>query len=186
MPETENLQPLPGLGNYLIPIVPKKNGAGGAPQSPSWMVKIDSLFDGGAIEGYENYINLLGLYSESGCQVGDVNGAIQTASTLQHSELIIMIPNGEYVAMLETKMNTGSPLQEICIVWLGHIRKIVMLQQVVYNGCRLQTIQQQLDKVILHLKVSSRTNTMFSYNQETGISRGQTVSKVDYSKNKAE
>jgi hypothetical protein len=82
-------------------------------------------------------------------------------------------------------MNTGTPINALTIVRLGNIKATkVKIQQIDYTNCFIQSFQQQLDRIILRLTVTTKTNTIFVYDT-LGTNQGQVVSTVDYSKNTA-
>jgi hypothetical protein len=155
-------------------------------KSPEWMIKIGDLLVSD-VDGFNDYCELFGWYGESSrLTTGDISNQLFTSATLKHSDLVLLLPNGGHGAQLESKMNIGLPLEAVQIVRLGNIKATkVKLQVIDYTNCRIQSFQQQLDRVILSLSVSTKTNTVFVYDN-SGTNKGQMVSKVDYSKNTAE
>jgi hypothetical protein len=155
-------------------------------RSPEWMVKIDDLLISEVAE-FNDYCELFGWYAESSrLTTGDISGQLFTSSTLKHSDVVLLIPNGGHGAQLETKMNIGMPLENVVIVRLGHIQNLkVKLQTIEYGHCRIQSFQQQLDRLYLFISPTTRTNTVFVYGND-GTNKGQMVSKVNYAQNTVE
>ena len=155
-------------------------------RSPEWMVKLDDVMKSN-VDGFEDSAELFGWYGESSrFTTGDIGNQLFTSSTLQHSDVALILPNGGYAATLETKMNKGEHIAAMTIVRLGHIKEVkVKLQEILYEICRIRSFQQELDKLVLQLNVTRKTNTIFVYDME-GANQGQMVSKVDYAKNTAE
>jgi hypothetical protein len=179
---------LPGKSKFRIATtdtnIPQEDGGG--VKSPEWMVKMDDMLKCDVAD-FDDHAELFGWFAESSrFTTGDISNTLFTSATLKHSDLIVMIPNAGYSAALETRMNTGTPIDSLTIVRLGNIKALkVKLQTIVYTNCRIQSYQQQLDRLILQLSVTSKENTIFVYNN-AGENQGQVVSKVDYSKNTAE
>lgn len=173
---------LPGKGEFRVATTNTSNDDSIAIRSPEWMVKIDDLTLSD-IEGFQNYVELFGWQGESTCLSGNANFS---SSTLAHTDLVLIIPFGTHSARIETKMNRCEILDTIQIVRLGNVKDTkVLLQQLEFNMCKIQRCQQQLDRMIVHVKISIKTNIIFAYDQ-LGLCTGQVVSKTDYLKNKTE
>ncbi len=188
MPQNYTIIDLPGKSKFRIATTDTHNPedpAGGV-KSPEWMIKMDNLL-ASDVDSYEHYAELFGWFAESSrFTTGDISNSLFTSATLKHSDLIVLIPNGGYSALLETRMNTGVPITMLKIVRLGNIKSTkVKLQKIVYEVCRIQSFQQQLDRLILQMSVSVKTNTLYVYDND-GLNQGQVVSSVDYSRNTAE
>jgi hypothetical protein len=187
MPQNYKIVELPGRSKFSIATTdvdnPDNNPDGA--KSPEWMIKIDALTNS-AVDGFNDYSELFGWHGESSrFTTGDISNNLFTSATLKHSDLVVLIPNGGYAATLETNMNTGTPINALTIVRLGNIKATkVKIQQIDYTNCFIQSFQQQLDRVILRLTVTTKTNTIFVYDT-LGTNQGQVVSTVDYSKNTA-
>lgn len=187
MPQNYKIIELPGKSKFRIATTdvdaPEDNPDG--VKSPEWMIKIDDLMKSD-VDGFNDHCELFGWHGESSrFTTGDISNNLFTSATLKHSDLVILIPNGGYAATLETNMNTGVPINPT-IVRLGNIKATkVMIQKIDYTNCFIQSFQQQLDRLILRLSVTTKTNTIFVYDN-TGQNQGQVVSTVDYSKNTAQ
>ena len=155
-------------------------------KSPEWMVRMDDLL-ASDVDDYDDHAELFGWFAESSrFTTGDISNSLFTSATLKHSDLVVLIPNGGFAATLETRMNTGTQIEALKIVRLGNIKATkVKLQTIEYAVCRIQSFQQQLDRLIMQLSVSSKVNTLYVYDNE-GVNQGQVVSSVDYSRNTAE
>lgn len=160
--------------------------------TPEWMVMIDSLLSS-SIEGtplgtganLKKCTELLGWYSEQ-ARLTQGNTANQLFSTaaVQHSSVIIVIPTGDYIASLETKMYTGANIAAIKLIRLANITDLkVPLQYITYTNCRIESTQQQLDKFILSFRPEKRQNTIVQYHQD-GTKKGNNVSYFDYTTGK--
>jgi hypothetical protein len=154
-------------------------------KSPEWMVKVDGLFHS-SVEGYNDYVELFGWYGESSRYTNpDVSGPLFTSSTLRHTDLVLIIPYGGYCAQLESNMNLGVGISNLTVVRLGNIGQMkVMMQMLEFKTCKIQSCQQQLDRMILQIMIGQKTNTVYVYGQD-GQSQGQMVSHVDYITNSA-
>jgi hypothetical protein len=187
MAENFTITEIPGRNRLKVAVVQNPDGdQDKGVKSPEWMIKIDDLMISN-VEGYEGFSQLYGWYGESSrFTSGDVGGPLQSSATLKHSDLILLIPNGGHTAKIETSMNIGKALDTIEIVRLANIKAAkVRLQTLEFKTCRIQAVQQQLDRVWLVLQVGSKTNTINVYDQ-MGANTGQMVSRVDYIKNTVE
>jgi hypothetical protein len=187
MPQNYKIVELPGPGKSKFSIATTDvddldNGTDGV-KSPEWMIKIDELTTSN-VDGFNGYTELFGWHGESSrFTTGDISNSLFTSATLKHSDLVVLMSNGGYATTLETNMNTGIPINSLTIVRLGNIKATkVIIQQIDYTNCFIQTFQQQLDRIILRLTITTKTNTIFVYDN-TGQNQGQMVSTVDYSKN---
>ncbi|MES2252499.1 MAG: hypothetical protein V4482_02290 [Pseudomonadota bacterium] len=178
---------LPGKGNVRIATTDTvSNDASYGVKSPEWMVQIDNITVS-TIDGFEDYIELFGWQGESSRLTGpDVGGPLFTSSTLRHTDLILMVPFGGHAAQIETMMNRGENIESVKIIRLGNVlQSKVRLQELEFNTCKIQTCQQQLDRMIVHVMIGIKTNTVYVFDQ-TGLCTGQMVSKTDYIRNVAE
>lgn len=178
---------LPGKGNFRIATTDKVSTDDSVGiKSPEWMVQIDDITVS-TVDGFERFIELFGWQGESSRLTGpDVGGPLFASSTLRHTDLVLMIPVGGHAAQIETKMNRGEGIDSLKIIRLGNIQQAkVRLQEIEFNLCKIQTCQQQLDRMIVHVMIGIKTNTIFVFDQ-TGLCTGQMVSKTNYITNVAE
>lgn len=155
-------------------------------RSPEWVVKIDNLLSS-TLKGFEDYAEIFGWNEESSrFTPGNLSNQLLSSATIKHSGLMIMIANGGHSAQIEAKMNRGIPLGLIEIVRLGNIRNVKLKLQILeYKKCWIQSFQQQLDRIIVTVSVSSKKNTVYVYDQD-GQNTGCMVSEADYSRGEAE
>lgn len=176
-----------GSSHIRIPVVdtPTTTEEDGV-SSPEWMVRIDDFVES-RVTGYEDHTDLFGWFAKSSRECnGHISSSIPSSATLKHSDVVLMIPNGGHAVQLEMRMNTGTPLELVTVARLGNVRtNKVKLQTIDFAKCTIKSFQQELDRLILHVSVTSKTNTVHVYDEE-GSPKGQMVSRVDYSKNTAE
>jgi hypothetical protein len=55
----------------------------------------------------------------------------------------------------------------------------VSLQEIEYTNCLIDSMEQQLDNIVISFRPETRQNTIFKYKQD-GSKEGQAVSKFDY------
>jgi len=186
MPQNYTITEIPGKTKLRVATTDTTTPEDGGVKSPEWMIKIDDMLQS-EVENFNDYCELFGWYGESSrLTTGDISNQLFTSATLKHSDLVIIIPNGGYGAQLETKMNLGIPLNVVQVVRLGNVKSTkVKLQVIDYTLCRIQSFQQQLDRLVVCLSITGKTNTVFVYDVN-GSNKGQMVSSVDYAKNTAE
>jgi len=147
---------------------------------PEWMIKIDDLLSS-TITNLEAYSELLGWHAEQArLTKGRVGGQLFSTAAVQHSNVLIVMPAGIYIPTLETKMNTGANIGLIKIVRLANIGNLkVSLQEIEFTNCKIDSMEQQLDEIIISFRPAARKNTIIQYKQD-GSKKGQAVSKFDY------
>lgn len=166
-----------------VPIIEDPSSETQSVRSPEWMISLDDIVFS-SITNYEDYCELYGWYAESGrFTSGDISNQLFTSATLRHSDIIVIIPSGGYAAQLQTQMNMGRMIHKMTIVHLGNVEQAkVKLQEIVHNQCRIQNYQQQLDRLVMHIQVTTKTDTHFVYDR-SGQIKGQMVTSVNYSQN---
>lgn len=177
--------PLSGDKNVSIPVVDPRIKHTNNVATPEWMISIDHILSSN-VEGYENFTELYGWFAEQARMTkGTTASQLFSTSAVQHSNILIVIPNGLYLPLLETIMNSGGNLSDVKIVRLANITDLkVPIQEVEYTNCKVESIQQHLDEIVLSLRPETRTNTVIQYAQD-GSKLGQNVSFFDYVTGKA-
>lgn len=163
-----------------IPMVDPNIRHTGRVTTPEWMIQIDDLLSS-TIENFEDYGELYGWYAEQArLTQGNTGSQLITTAAAQHSNVLIVLPAGIFIPTLETKMNTGANIALIKIVRLANVGDLkVSLQEIEFTNCKIETMQQQLDEIIISFRPESRQNTIIKYKQD-GSKEGQAVSKFDY------
>jgi len=172
---------LPGRSQIKVAVVDNNQANEQGVKSPEWMLKMDDkLFS--YVKDFEDYCELFGWYAECNrFTSADMSNELFTSATLKHSDVIFIIPNGGYSTDLQRIMNTGSIIDTISLVRLGNVGEMkVKLQEIIFEVSRIQSFQQQLDRVNLTVQVTSKTDTHYIYDV-TGQIKGQMVTSVNYS-----
>lgn len=148
--------------------------------TPEWMIQIDDLLSS-TIENFEGFSELYGWYAEQGrLTKGRTANQLFSTAAVQHSNVLIVLPAGIFIPTLETKMNSGANIALIKIVRLANVGDLkVSLQEIEYTNCKIDSMQQQLDEIIISFRPETRQNTIIKYKQD-GSKEGQAVSKFDY------
>lgn len=169
-----------------VPTVSPSIQHDGRVSTPEWMIAIDDLLSS-SVDGFDTASELLGWYAEAGrITAGNTANQLFTTATVQHSNVVIIIPNGIFGPTLEVKMNTGANIALIKISRIANITdQKVPLQEIEFANCKIETIQQQLDKLYITFRPETKQNTVYQYDQ-TGAKKGQAVSKYDYTTAKGE
>jgi hypothetical protein len=171
---------LPGRSQIKVAVVDQTTPDRGV-KSPEWMLRLDDILFS-YVQGYEDCCELFGWYAESNrFTSADVSNELFTSATLKHSDIIVIIPNGGYGSVLQTCMNSGNIIESMSIVRLGNVGNMkVKLQEIAFDICRVQSFQQQLDRINLNIQVTTKTDTHYIYDV-TGQIKGQMVTSVNYS-----
>ena len=174
---------LSGKKDFYVPVVEKVSSPTEenvtSATTPEWMIRIPGLTESN-IEGFTDYCELLGWFGEASRKINASN-TIFPAASLKHSEVVVVIPTGGYLATLENKMNDGEPLETIEIINFAQSQK---LQSVIYSVCTMSSIQQELEKAVIKMSIVRKENIINVF--KNGLPTGQKVSYVDYSTGKTE
>lgn len=171
---------LTGDRSINIPVVDPKIQHTNSITTPEWMISIDNLLSSN-VDGYETYAELFGWFAEQArLTKGSTASQLFSTAAVQHSNVLIVIPNGMYLPQMEVVMNSGANISTVKIVRLANITDLkVPLQEVEYTNCKIDSIQQQLDEIIISIRPETRMNTVIQYGQDGG-KLGQNVSYFDY------
>ncbi|PIZ33428.1 MAG: hypothetical protein COY39_02680 [Alphaproteobacteria bacterium CG_4_10_14_0_8_um_filter_37_21] len=165
--------------SITVPTVEKstENPIASAASTAEWMVRIDDLTASSRV-GFLNHCELHGWYAENSCETsGATVGFWNPSTVLKHSELVIIIPVMGFMPKLENSMNKKNALSEVEIIRVG---ELVATQTILFEKCYISSIQQELERVIVKMNITKKTNTVRAFDA-TGNSAGQIVSFVDYS-----
>lgn len=166
--------------NLSIPFVDPRIKHTNNVSTPEWMILMDTYLSS-TIKKYEFFAELYGWHAEqSRLTKGRTANQFFSTATVQHSNVLVVLPAGIYIPTLETKMTSGANILGIVIVRPGNMGNTnVKLQTIAYTNCKIESLQQQLDEVIISFRPESKLNTIYKYNQ-TGRLEGQSVSFFDY------
>ena len=154
--------------------------------TPEWMIQIDDLLSS-TIEKFEKFSELYGWSAEQGrLTKGHTSNNLFSTAAVQHSNVRIVLSAGIFIPTLDTKMNTGANISLIKIVRLANVGDMkVSLQEIEYKNCKIESMEQQLDHLIISFRPETRQNKIIKYKQD-GSKEGQAVSKFDYTKGTGE
>lgn len=163
-----------------IPVVDPRIKHTNNVSTPEWMILMDTYLSS-TIKKYELFAELYGWHAEQAhLTKGRTANQLFSTATVQHSNVLVVLPAGIYIPTLEAKMNSGANILGVVIVRLGNMGDMnVKLQTIAYTNCKIDSIQQQLDEVIISFRPESKLNTIYKYNQK-GRLEGQSVSFFDY------
>lgn len=162
-----------------VPMVEKNtdNPVESAATTAEWMIKIDEHTFSSRI-GFTGHCELHGWYAENSCETsGGSVGSWNPATILKHSEVVIIIPVFGFLPILENSMNKKESLNEVEIIRVG---ETIATQTILFERCFISSIQQELERVIIKMNITTKTNTVLGFDAN-GNSAGQVVSFVDYS-----
>lgn len=163
--------------SFSVPITTDKSSEdSSSAQIPEWMIKIDTLtkdLKTPKFLGFEDYCELYGWYAESSCDTK--NGIVIPTAKLKHSEVIIILPVFSFLINLELKMNQQKKVDVMEIIRTAGKSKA---QTILFENCTLKNIQQELDRVVIKMNITRKTDTITVF--ENGMPAGQVVSFVDY------
>jgi hypothetical protein len=157
---------IPGLDNLKIAITPKmrrEEGDDSGVRTREWTLTMDSLFLP------TTFIELFGWYAESERETGtDVGNQLFTSSSIKHSELVVVIPCGKHLANLENMLASGELMSNVVITRFIRIGLFVELpiQINTFKDCYVTMVQQYLDYLIVHLRISKKTVVCTAFDQQ--------------------
>lgn len=135
---------------------------------------MDKIKATSSVEKLSGFTELFGWFSEMSRYVeGDMSGCLLDMSGVHNSPLVLMIPSGTAAATLENAMYKGTVIRCIMVIRVGFIRgQLQLMQAILFQHCRITRFQQQLDRLIIHCTILSKTNLICVYNQKgnmTGV-----------------
>lgn len=139
---------------------------------------ITSFFDKikatSSVDKLSGFTEVFGWFSEMSRYVeGNMSGCLLDMSGVHNSPLVLMIPSGSAAATLENAMYQDTVIQCIMLIRVGFINgKLQVMQAILFQHCRIVRFQQQLDRLIIHCVILSKTNLICVYNQKgkmTGV-----------------
>jgi hypothetical protein len=167
-----------GKKDFVVPVVERQEeGNNSTARIPEWLIKVEEYTES-TFKGYEKYCELFGWYGEASRKInGSSAGMLSPSASLNHSEVVIIIPVFGFLAELETKMNKGMPLKMVEIVRIGTQGKMQSLQ---FLMCTINSIQQELDRAVVKMSIMTKIDEITVYDVATGMSKGQKVSRTEY------
>lgn len=181
MSTTPSMLDLASLWRPNIPLLGSEDRKKDTASTPEWMIHMDDLLTSTS-KGYEKYTELFGWFSEQTRKTkGASTGELMSSSTVQHANVMVIIPNGIYAPQIDIMLQTGTCMKSIEVVRLGNItNKKVLLQQVVYTNNQIVMIEQRADDLIVAFRPTKRSNRVIQYDQESGDPKGNVVTEFDY------
>lgn len=148
--------------------------------TPEWMIRMDGILSS-TVKDYEQYAELQGVFFEaSRSTLGRISNQLFTSGAMQHSDIVVKVPTGAYIADLKVKMNDGSTIQEVSIVQLGHKGdQRVKFLEIVHKNCKIQSYQMQMTAVLITYRFEEETLTGTQHNQ-AGEEQGKRQSVTNY------
>lgn len=171
-----------GVSEALLGGTPLMNLGLGKRELGSWADRIKAF---SSVHNLTSFTELFGWNAELQRYVdGDVSGTLLTSGSVKQSPLVLMIPAGSFAANAEEAMARGIVIHGITLLRLGWIRGgLKIMQTIVFNHCRIIRFQQQLDRLILHCSVLTKTTMITSFDQ-TGQAIGFSISQNDVNRNR--
>lgn len=133
-----------------------------------------------SVEKLGGFTEVFGWFSEVMRYInGHVSANLLQSGSVKNSPLVLMIPAGTAAATLEEAMFGGRLIHCITLIRIGYVCGILqLLQAVLFQSCRIERFQQQLDQIIIHCNIIGKTNLINVFDQ-TGKSIGVGVSHFE-------
>lgn len=188
---------IPGRKGGLIPTVldQRKSEVGSVwSHSPEWVVSMGPPLTSGnfPISGSNNFIALYGWTAESSRWVSsDVSGTLLTSGSIQHSDLILLIPPGPHGPKIENWLYLGKLIETLIIKRLGWTQnengeEPKVLQTITFTKVRLLGFQMTVRYYIVRAQILTKKNDITILEQTSGKPKGHNVTSVNYSTSKME
>lgn len=162
-------------------------------KSPWWMISMKAKAEllSSSVDGKDGDITFAKCAELYGFQVDvsrrteqTVSSQLFTSARIQHDDCIVLIPNGGYIADIETNMTNNTVLPLIHIVCVGWFEgKLQVYQKIKFEHSRVTQVIPDLDRVFVRFRVLKKTYTFIPFDQETSKKGGQAVCTIDISKN---
>lgn len=190
---------IPGRRGGVIPAIhdQRKSEVGSVwSHSPEWVVSIrgkpgTALTKGNfPVDTEDNFIALYGWTSESSRWVsGDVSGTLLTSGSVQHSDLLLLIPPGPHGPIIESWLYQGKIVESLIIKRLGwsmndNDSEPRVLQTIKFLKVRLLGFQMTVRYYIVRCQVTEKQNDITVLNQVDGLPAGHNATSINYSTSK--
>ncbi len=181
----QNLQIVNNMGqlvNISVPVINQDSQVPAYARSPEWLIMMDKLTDKSSnVKGKEGYVEVFGWTGAmSRSSSPNIGGEHHSTATLVHTDLVVVMPMGSYVAKLNQTMANGAVVKKVTLERLGNIGKVLqVIQSITFETCRIQSVQQQIDQVVVTIQVQKRTDTINVYKQD-GSASGKAVSAINF------
>lgn len=159
--------------------------------TPNWMISFDELVNS-SVKGYEEYCELFASTgSAARLSQGHLASQQFSSGTMQHSDIAVIIPFGDYAPTLKDYMARGQTIECIEIVRLAHINgyekedeQLKIITCIDHGNAKIQTWDWDManDRLILSYRFETETLTSYRFKQD-GTAEGQVFSELDFTKN---
>lgn len=142
----------------------------------SYGVLVDLLFG--------KTLELYGWYAESARETGtEIGNQLFTDSCIQHSELVVVIPNGVHLATLEGVLALGQCIDNVIITRHARINSVLLPIQInTFGDCILTGVQQYFDTIIVRMRIYTKNVVCTAFDQQ-GKPMGIGTYNVNFSHN---
>jgi len=151
----------------------------------SFLLSMDDMLDG-TVDTFESSAPLLWFYSrEERVSSGKSAGDFKASATLIHSLLELHIPTDSYMPTLRQALRDNTNIVEVKITRVGHTdgSSNVELYTSTFGDCKLDGIEEFPDKLILYVRVYTRSDEATAVDTTGAEGEGNTASSWDYSTN---
>lgn len=183
-PRDYELMSVPGEKDLQIAVVPS---AYRKPQD-NGSHYVDWTFTADLIFFPKLFVDLYGWYSESARDTGmDVAHHLYTSGAIKHTELIVVIPNGQHLTTFENKLVRGQLISKVVITRLIKVGMPlglpVPIQVNTYEDCFVTGVQQILDCIMVRFRIRKKQVACTPYSRK-GVPSGVGCFEVNFSKSK--
>lgn len=151
----------------------------------SFLLQLDDMLSS-SIDGYECSAPLLWFTStEERVSSGKSAGDFKASATLAHSLLELHIPTDSYMPTLRQALRDNTNIKEATIRRLGHTdgSTNTELYSSTFLDCKLEGIEEFPDKLILRVRVFTRSDEAVAVDTTGAAGEANTASGWDYSTN---
>ncbi len=162
-----------------VPIVAHDRRNQSYVKTPEWMVAIGDMMSS-SIEGFEGLCELFGWQAGlSRFTTGNISTNLHSSATVAYSDLVMVVPMGESYPKLKNSLAIGKKIDKITILRLGNINGVkLIIQEIVFEICRLQYVLQNLDQVVVCSQIQRCTDTVEKFDNN-GEKKGHVVSCIN-------
>lgn len=176
--------PFPGSSDIVIPTVRKGSALEEDTTSsrlPEWMIKIDKADTKSKLDGFKDFTELFGWYCESSRYIrGDASINFYPSGTLWHSDVFLVLQNGDHNTSLNKFVAGGIITDNITIVRLVKINnEIQKAQELSFDFCHWCGVESSLDTIFARFTAVVRENKVTSFDQD-GTQMGFNTCLTDY------
>jgi hypothetical protein len=178
------------LGNFIKGTTQTHEGTYSPPMgsvTSSFFISLDDMLRS-TVDKFDKCASLLWFTSiEERVSSGKSAGDFRASATLSHSLLELHVPTDSYMPTLRQALRDNTNIKKVIVTRVGHAdgTSNTELYSSTFTDCKLEAIQEFPDKLVLHVRIFTRSDKAIAVDTKGTAGAANTASGWDYSTNKS-